>query len=164
MDEKFIDFLKELYTIHPVSLYVFYRMKNHMKKYLVFIAFAFSALVATAESIYVDGSRKGDIKSDGEIYLDGSRVGEIKADGDVYIHGSRAGTIKRDGDIYMDGSRVGSVKPDGDVYKGGSRVGHVNADGDVYKNGSRIGNCKGVRVEWAAAVYFFFFEDALGIK
>ncbi|MBX9852645.1 MAG: hypothetical protein K2X86_12940 [Cytophagaceae bacterium] len=75
----------------------------------------------------------------------------------VYYKGSRIGEIESDGDIYKNGSRVGQIESDGDVYVNGSRVGQVESDGDVYYNGSRVGEGRGIRQEYLAAFFFFFF-------
>ena len=80
-------------------------------------------------------------------------------DGDVYYKGSRIGKIEADGDVYYQGSRIGEIEPDGDVYLQGSRIGKVEKDGDVYYKGSRIGEGKGIKKEWLAGFFFFFFWD-----
>lgn len=67
-----------------------------------------------AQSMYVGGSSKGEIKSNGDIYIGGSQKGKIESDGDVYINGSQKGKIESDGDIYVNGSQKGKVESDGD--------------------------------------------------
>jgi len=103
------------------------------------------------------------IQGNGDIYVNGSKKGEIQSDGDVYIGGSKKGEIQSDGDIYIGGSKKGEVQSDGDVYIGGSKKGEVQSDGDVYFGGSKKGECEGVRREWVAAVYFFFFTREIGL-
>jgi len=77
-----------------------------MKKFILIFALLFVANYFTAQSLYIKGSRVGEIESDGDIYIKGSRKGQIESDGDVYRNGSRIGQIEADGDIYLNGSRV----------------------------------------------------------
>jgi len=152
------------YTYFKKNFNSFILKYKTMKKLFIALSFVFAASMLEAQSLYINGSRKGEIESDGDVYINGSRKGQIESDGDVYVNGSRKGQIESDGDIYVNGSRVGQVESDGDVYMNGSRVGQVESDGDIYKNGSRIGDCKGVKKEWVAAVVFFFFAEDLGVK
>lgn len=127
-----------------------------MRAIPVLFLMLFTFTIGYSQSIYLKGSRIGEIESDGDIYINGSRVGEIESDGDVYLKGSRIGKIESDGDVYLNGSRIGKIESDGDIYLNGSRIGEVEEDGDIYYKGSRIGQAKGVKREWAAAVFFFF--------
>jgi hypothetical protein len=54
---------------------------------------------------------------------------------------------------------VGEIGADGRIWEGGSQTGEVDADGRVWRNGSMVGEAPGLRLPWAAAVYFFFFID-----
>lgn len=133
----------------------------NMKKFILIFGLLVVANSFSAQSLYIKGSRVGEIEADGDIYIKGSRKGQIESDGDVYRNGSRIGQIESDGDIYLNGSRVGQIESDGDVYKNGSRIGQIESDGDIYRDGSRIGECKNVRQDWVAAVVFFFFIEDL---
>ena len=61
--------------------------------------------------------------------------------------------------IYYKGSWIAEIEPDGDVYIHGSWVGEIEEDGDVYYRGSFIGEGEGIKKEWLAGFFFFFFWD-----
>ena len=83
------------------------------KSAAVLAAFLGTVLLSTsalaAGSIYINGSRVGEIASNGYIYKNGSRVGEIASNGTVYKNGSRIGEVTSSGVLYLNGSRVGEV-------------------------------------------------------
>ena len=106
--------------------------------------------------LYYNGSRFGEIRSNGDVYISGSRKGELRSNGDIYVNGSRAGEIRSNGDIYKNGSRVGEVRSNGDVYENGSRIGEIRSNGDVYRNGSRIGEARNMGDAKKVAVLYFF--------
>ena len=135
-----------------------------MKKIILVLAAGFFCTTISAQSLYINGSKKGEIESDGDVYIGGSKKGQIESDGDVYVNGSKKGQIESDGDIYLNGSKVGQIESDGDVYKNGSKIGQIESDGDIYKNGSKIGDCKGVKQAWVGAVVFFFFIEDLAYQ
>jgi hypothetical protein len=89
----------------------------------------------------------------------GSRVGEVESNGRVWIGGTAAGEIEPGGRVWKGGSVVGEIGADGRIWEGGSQTGEVDADGRVWRNGSMVGEAPGLRLPWAAAVYFFFFID-----
>ncbi len=106
--------------------------------------------------LYYNGSKFGEIRSNGDVYIRGSKKGELRSGGDIYVNGSRAGEIRSSGDIYKNGSKVGEVRSNGDVYENGSKVGEVRSNGDVYKNGSRIGDVRNIGDPKKVAVLYFF--------
>jgi len=134
----------------------------YMKKLIIIMALVLPGTRISAESLYIEGDKRGEIEPDGDVYIGGSKKGQIESDGDVYVDGSKVGEIESDGDVYLNGSKVGQIESDGDVYNSGSKIGLVESDGDIYKNGSRIGECKNVPREWVGAVVFFFFSKDLG--
>ena len=110
--------------------------------------------------LYLNGSRFGEIRSNGDVYINGSRRGEFRSNGDIYVNGSRQGEIRSNGDIYKNGSRIGEVRSNGDIYLNGSRIGEVRSNGDIYKNGSRIGEARSMSssdVRKVAIIYFYGF-------
>ena len=110
--------------------------------------------------LYLNGSRFGEIRSNGDVFINGSRRGEFRSNGDVYVNGSRQGEIRSNGDIYKNGSRIGEVRSNGDIYLNGSRIGEVRSNGDIYKNGSRIGEARSMSssdVRKVAVIYFYGF-------
>jgi hypothetical protein len=78
---------------------------------------------------------------------------------DIRKGGKLVGKIESDGSIRKNGSLVGKIESDGDVRVGGSLAGKVESDGDVRKGGSIIGSARGVKKEYAAALFFFGFFD-----
>lgn len=110
--------------------------------------------------LYMNGSRFGEIRSNGDVYFNGSRRGEFRSNGDIYVNGSRRGEIRSNGDIYKNGSRIGEVRSNGDIYMNGSRIGEVRSNGDIYKSGSRIGEARNMSssdVRKVAVIYFYGF-------
>lgn len=105
----------------------------------------------------------------GRIYVDGDvcdksniKIGSIKPNGVVNDRsGVKIGTIKSDGSMLdKSGLKIGYIKPTGAVHDGsGLKIGSVGADGTVYgKSNQKIGIAPGLKKEWSAAFYFFFFK------
>ena len=108
--------------------------------------------------LYLNGSRFGEIRPNGDVFYKGSRRGEFRSNGDIYVNGSRKGEIRSNGDVYKNGSRVGEIRSNNDIYINGSRVGEIRSNGDIFKNGSRIGNVTNMSdVRKVAIIYFFEF-------
>lgn len=106
--------------------------------------------------LWRNGSRFGELKSNGDVYMGGSYKGRITSSGDIYVGGSCKGQI-RGNEIWKDGRYVGKVSS-GDVYIDGSRVGEVKSNGDIYRSGSCIGRVINMRdVNKVAVIYFFGF-------
>ena len=87
-----------------------FKKTTTMKKLLLLNFGLFLTFAVNAQTIYVNGSSKGEIQSDGDVYINGSNVGRIESDGDVYKNGSRIGQVESDGDVYYNGSRIGEGK------------------------------------------------------
>ena len=60
-----------------------------MKNLVLVFAFLFSSTSLSAQSLYIKGSKKGEIENDGDVYIGGSKNGQIESDGDVYVNGSK---------------------------------------------------------------------------
>ncbi|MGQ3014242.1 MAG: polymer-forming cytoskeletal protein, partial [Flavobacteriales bacterium] len=63
-------------------------------KWILSILICSSMSYASAQSLYINGSKKGEIESDGDVYINGSKKGYIEGDGDVYVNGSKKGYIE----------------------------------------------------------------------
>ena len=59
-----------------------------MKKLILILVAGFFCTTISAQSLYIKGSKKGEIESDGDVYIGGSKKGNIESDGDVYVGGS----------------------------------------------------------------------------
>jgi cytoskeletal protein CcmA (bactofilin family) len=109
--------------------------------------------------LWYGGSRAGEVTSDGRIWIGGSIAGEIASDGRIWKGGSLVGEVESNGRIWEGGSIVGEVNASGKVWKDGSLVGEIEKNGRVWKGGSIVGEAPGLKIPWAAAIYFFFFFD-----
>lgn len=111
-----------------------------------------------------------------QISYNGKPVAEIKGKGDLYIHGKFVGLFDASGDVYKNGQLIGRIKPNGEFWTGGSRSGRINADdgtiyvgnavagkvqhsGDVYEGDKKIALGRGVKREWLAGIFFFYFKE-----
>ena len=113
-----------------------------------------SSSSSDATELWRNGSRFGELKSNGDIYMGGSYRGRITSSGDIYVGGSCKGQI-RGNEIWKDGKYAGKVSS-GDVYLDGSRVGEVKSNGDIYRSGSNIGRVTNLRDPNKVAVIYFF--------
>lgn len=105
--------------------------------------------------LWRNGSRFGELRSNGEVWIGGSRKGEIRSNGEIWVNGSRKGEI-RNGDIWKNGSRIGEVRSNGEVWQNGSRIGEVRSNGEVWYNGSRIGEARSMSDARKVAVIYFY--------
>ncbi len=117
----------------------------------------------SAMQFWEEGSRKGELESDGEIWRGGSNVGEITSSYKIWKRGSQIAEIVSDGTIWFGGSSVGSVESDGALWLGGSSVGSIESNGDVWVHGSRKGEVEhyaGTKADrHAVAAYYIFFAE-----
>ena len=58
----------------------------------------------------MNGSRKGEVRSNGEVGKNGSRIGEVRSNGEVWINGSRIGEVRSNGEVWKNGSRIGEAR------------------------------------------------------
>ena len=110
--------------------------------------------------LWRNGSRFGELRSNGDVWINGSRRGELRSNGDIWVNGSRQGEFRSNGDIWKNGSRIGEVRSNGDIWMNGSRIGEVRSNGDIWYNGSRIGEARGMSsndVRKVAVIYFYGF-------
>ena len=114
---------------------------------------------AKSVMLWYEGARAGEVTPDGRIWIGGSIAGEIASNGRVWKGGSLVGEVETNGRIWEGGSKVGEVDASGKVWKGGSLVGEIERNGRVWKGGSLVGEAAGLKLPWAAAIYFFFFFD-----
>lgn len=111
-----------------------------------------------------------------QITYNGKSVAEFKGEGDLYIHGKFVGLFDPSGDVYKNGELIGRIKPNGEFWTGGSRTGRMNADdgtiylgnavvgkvqysGEVFEGDKKIASGRGIKREWLAGVFFFYFKD-----
>ena len=108
--------------------------------------------------LWYNGSRFGEIRSNGEVWINGSRKGEIRSNGEIWVNGSRKGEVRSNGEVWKNGSRIGEVRSNGEVWINGSRIGEVRSNGEVWKNGSRIGEARNMsNARKVAIIYFYDF-------
>lgn len=110
--------------------------------------------------LWRNGSRFGELRSNGDVWINGSRRGELRSNGDIWVNGSRQGEFRSNGDIWKNGSRIGEVRSNGDIWMNGSRIGEVRSNGDIWYNGSRIGEARNMSssdVRKVAVIYFYGF-------
>lgn len=117
----------------------------------------------TSQTLYMNGSKLGEITASGEVWISGVKVGDITKDGEVWVGGVKEGEITSGGEVWKAGNRIGDITTDGEVWRDGNQIGSIEKNGDVWKNGSNIGNVKGGNAKNAAAVLFYgFFEGSNG--
>ena len=89
-------------------------------------------------------------------------IGSIDTDGVIRNkNNSQVGRICSDGVIRnSNNSQIGKIESDGVVRNSNnSQIGKVESDGTVRdRNNAQIGSAKGIRREWAAVAFFFFFD------
>jgi cytoskeletal protein CcmA (bactofilin family) len=87
---------------------IFYKLTMKALLYILLCVLLYTT--ATAQNLYLKGSSKGTIESDGDVYIGGSKKGQIESDGDIYMNGSKVGQVESDGDIYKNGSKIGECR------------------------------------------------------
>lgn len=112
-----------------------------------------------AQSISYGGKSVAEFKGGGDLYIYGKFVGLFDASGDVYKNGELVGRIKPNGEFWRGGNRAGRMDEDGTVYLGNAVVGKVQYSGDVFENDKKIALGRGVKREWLAGIFFFYFKD-----
>ena len=71
---------------------------------------ATASVAQSTTKLYVGGSQKGEIRSNGAIYKNGSQVGEVRSNGAVYKGGSQVGEVRSNGAVYKGGSQYGEAR------------------------------------------------------
>ena len=91
-----------------------------------------------------------------------SEVGRIYADGKVCNKNNQTiGSFKPNGEVRnKNNQKIGLIKSDGEVRnQNNQKMGTVRANGTVYnQNNQKIGIAPGLKKEWVAGFYFFFFN------
>lgn len=130
-------------------------------KNLIFVClFAFFLItLGHAQPISYGGKPVAEFKGGSDLYIYGKFVGLFDASGDVYKNGELVGRIKPNGEFWRGGNRAGRMAEDGTVYLGNAVVGKVQYSGDVFENDKKIALGRGVKREWLAGIFFFYFKD-----
>ena len=81
-------------------------------------------------------------------------TGNLGVSGTVITPNVTATTITAGSDIIIGNGRYIGSTSDTDAIQ-------IESDGDVYYKGSRIGEARGVKREWVAGFFFFFFMDII---
>jgi hypothetical protein len=135
-----------------------------MKKLSLLFAFASMALQISAQIITIKGRKAAEIKSTGDILIDGNVVGIYERNGDVYKKGELIGVLKPNGEFWIGGAKSGKIEFDGSVVKAGKKIGKVENNGDVYIGETLVANGRGVKKEWLAGLFFFYFREELPLN
>lgn len=148
-------------TPHHVSSQ---KIKKMLMRYLFLLIFSlFSLTTVCAQEVKLsDGKQIGSISSDGTIRnRSNAQIGKISSDGTIRDrNNTQIGKIESDGTVRdRSGSQVGRIKSDGTVYdRNNSQIGKVESDGTVRnRQNSQIGKASGVKREWVAVAFFFFY-------
>ena len=131
-----------------------------MKNLFIVLSFTLSSiLLSQAQQITLNGKPVAEIKGQGELYVHGKYIGLFDQSGDVYKNGQLYGRIRPNGEFWTDGKRSGRMADDGVVYVGNALAGRVQHSGDVYENDKKIALGRGIKREWLAGIFFFYFKD-----
>lgn len=134
-----------------------------MRHLMLLICALFCATTLYAQEIKLsDGKQVGSIATDGTIHnRSNARIGKINSDGTIRDrNNSQIGKIDSDGTVRdRSGSQVGKIRSDGTVYdRNNSQIGKVESDGTVRnRQNTQIGKATGVKREWVAVAFFFFY-------
>ena len=148
-------------------------VESSMKRYRPFVslwaAFVLLFLLSSLQQVKAQELRNssntviGKIESGGVVRDKANRqVGRIDFDGAIRnSSNAQIGKLESDG-VVRDKSNapVGKVESDGVVRdKSNAQIGKIQSDGTVLgRNNARIGTATGVKKEWAAVAFFFFFD------
>ncbi len=126
-----------------------------------FFIFFFTCAMGFAQKVIVNGKELAEIKPTGEISMAGKVVGLFEKNGDVYKMGELVGVIKPNSEFWINGTRAGKMELDCSVIRAGKVLGKVEPSGKIWENGLQIGEARGVKKEWTAAFYFFYFKEEI---
>ena len=134
-----------------------------MKKGILFVLFLTFVLGSSmAQQVLVKGKAVAEVKTNGDVSINDKFVGIFDKNGDVYKNGQRVGQIRPNGEFWVNGSKAGKFEADGNVYKSNAVVGKVEFPGEVYDaEKKKIASGKGIKREWLAGLFFFYFKDEL---
>ena len=134
-----------------------------MKKGILFVLFMTFVLGSSmAQQVLVKGKAVAEVKNNGDVSINGKFVGIFDKNGDVYKKGERVGQIRPNGEFWVNGSKSGKFEADGTVYKSNAVVGKVEFPGEVFDvEKKKIASGKGIKREWLAGLFFFYFKDEL---
>lgn len=131
-------------------------MKN---LFFVSLVALFLTPLCHAQSITYGGKPVAEIKGKGDLYIHGKFIGLFDPSGDVYKNGELIGRIKPNGEFWKGGTRSGRIADDGTVYLGNAVVGKVQHSGEVFEGEKKIAMGRGVKREWLAGIFFYYFKD-----
>lgn len=137
-----------------------------LKAHIVTIALLLAACLATGASSQTlrdaNYHNMGRISPNGVVRGANSQsIGFFDSDGTVRDSNNKAiGKIKAMQIYDNSGTRIGYVNTDGTVHDGESRtLGKIDRNGKVTDASQKvIGYAQGVKYEWIACYYFFFFQ------